>query len=83
MEDENGDDPKIIAVPDHSVDPFYSDVRSGQHLPDYTKNQIEHFFKHYKETEPNKFVKIKGWGNMALAKQLIMKGIRSSKRFER
>lgn len=78
MEDEKGNDPKIIAVPNRSVDPFYSHFRSGEHLPVYTKNQIEHFFKHYKETEPDKFVKIKGWGSVTMAKNLIMRSIRSN-----
>lgn len=76
MEDENGDDPKIIAVPNRSVDPFYADVKSAQHLPEYTKNQIEHFFEHYKESEPNKFVKIKGWGSVDLAHRLITKAMK-------
>lgn len=75
MEDENGDDPKIISVPNKTVDPFYAKVNSGNQLPEYTRKQIEHFFKHYKETEPNKFVRIGGWGDVAMAKKLIRSAI--------
>ena len=76
-EDEKGHDAKIIAVPNPGVDPFYSSVNSADQIADYTKNQIEHFFRHYKETEPEKFVKISGWESGDYAKKLIKDAIKA------
>lgn len=72
-EDEKGPDTKIVAVPVESVDPSYSDLDSINQLPEFTKKQIEHFFRRYKEAEPNKFVKIKEWKDEKYAKELIRK----------
>lgn len=74
-EDEKGPDAKIIAVPNPGVDPFYSNINSTEELPDFTKNQIAHFFGHYKEMEPNKFVEIKGWQDVDHAKKMIRDAI--------
>lgn len=71
MEDEKGPDAKIIAVPARHVDPNYSDVDTIEQLPEFSKRQIEHFFQHYKESEPNKFVKMGGWKGQDYAKALI------------
>jgi inorganic pyrophosphatase len=71
MEDEKGSDAKIVAVPARHVDPSYSDVDSIKELPEFTKKQIEHFFSHYKESEPHKFVKIGAWKDHEYAKDLI------------
>ena len=38
--------------------------------------QIQHFFEHYKDLEPGKWVKIIGWGDVEEAKQLIRDAIR-------
>ena len=71
MEDEKGPDAKIIAVPARNVDPNYSDVDTIEQLPEFSRRQIEHFFQHYKESEPNKFVKMGGWKGQTYAKELI------------
>ena len=71
MEDEKGPDAKIVAVPARHVDPNYSDVDSVVQLPEFTRRQIEHFFQHYKESEPGKFVTIDGWEDDRHAKDLI------------
>jgi inorganic pyrophosphatase len=39
------------------------------------KNQIEHFFAHYKDLEPNKWVKIEGWADLDAAKAEITSSI--------
>ena len=57
--DEKGDDEKIIAVPSTQVDPNYSDISNYTDLPKWTLSNIEHFFKHYKDTEKNKWVIVK------------------------
>lgn len=59
MEDEAGIDTKILAVPTKKVDPFVSHIRNVEDIDDTTKQKIKHFFEHYKELEPNKWVKVK------------------------
>lgn len=59
MEDEEGTDTKILAVPTAKVDPFYAHINDISDLEDAVKNRIRHFFEHYKELEPGKWVKLK------------------------
>lgn len=59
MEDESGIDTKIISVPLEKIDPFYSSIKDIKDLDISFKNRIKHFFEHYKELEPNKWVKTK------------------------
>lgn len=73
MEDEKGPDAKIVAVPARKVDPSYSEVDSIRQLPEFTKRQIEHFFQHYKESEPNKFVRMGGWRDREQAREMIVR----------
>jgi len=61
MEDEAGVDTKIIAVPTKKVDPFLSHIENISDLDQTTKKKIKHFFDHYKEIEPNKWVKTKNF----------------------
>ena len=71
MEDDGGGDEKIIAVPSTKLTQRYDKVQTVADLPDITLNHIEHFFAHYKDLEPNKWVKIKEIGDVNLAKTLI------------
>ena len=71
MEDEGGPDAKLVAVPARHIDPTYSDVEHIMQIPEFTRKQIEHFFSHYKESEPNKFVKVDKWEDQKFAKALI------------
>jgi inorganic pyrophosphatase len=75
MEDEAGGDEKIIAVPSSKLTQHYERVRSYGDLPDITLQQIQHFFEHYKDLEPGKWVKVQGWGNAGEAKALIADAI--------
>ncbi len=75
--DEKGPDAKVIAVPAKEIDPIYSGINSISELPEFTRKQIEHFFQHYKESEPNKFVKIEGWEGGEYAKNLIVEAMRT------
>ncbi len=59
MEDESGKDTKVIAVPHEKIDPSYANIGDISDLPDALKNKIKHFFEHYKELEPGKWVKVK------------------------
>ena len=71
MEDQEGQDEKIIAVPSHRLTKRYDDLRTHTDLPDITLQQIEHFFEHYKDLEPGKWVKIGDWGGVDEAHRLI------------
>ncbi|BFH73590.1 inorganic diphosphatase [Sulfurisphaera javensis] len=76
MRDEEGEDAKIIAVPKDKVDPTYSNIKDIIDLPQSVKNKINHFFEHYKELEPGKWVKISGWGGVTEAKARINEAIK-------
>lgn len=75
MEDESGKDEKILAVPHSKLHPFYDNVQSYTDLPPILLQQIEHFFAHYKDLEPGKWVKVTGWGNADEAARLIQEGL--------
>ncbi len=57
MEDEEGVDTKLIAVPIQKVDPLFGTWNDISDIPEHTKAKIKHFFDHYKDLEPGKFVK--------------------------
>ena len=59
MEDEKGIDEKVIAVPHHKLTAFYDKVRDVADLPEITVQRILHFFTHYKDLEPGKWVKVR------------------------
>ncbi|KXV73029.1 inorganic pyrophosphatase, partial [Gluconobacter japonicus] len=63
MEDESGQDEKIICVPHDKIHPQFTDVKSIDDLPEITRKAIEHFFERYKDLEPNKWVKVTGWAD--------------------
>ena len=75
MQDEAGGDEKIIAVPVSRLTRRYERVVTYTDLPDITLKQIEHFFQHYKDLEPNKWVRVGGWGGPDEAMQLITEAI--------
>ncbi|MCA1653101.1 MAG: inorganic diphosphatase [Sphingomicrobium sp.] len=71
LEDEAGGDEKLLAVPEVKTTPYYADVREGSDLPGIVLQQIEHFFTHYKDLEPEKWVRIGKWGDSEAARQVI------------
>lgn len=75
MEDEAGQDAKLLAVPVDKLTPMYHGVESPKDLPQLVLDQISHFFAHYKDLEPGKFVKINGWFGNDEAKKEIMEGV--------
>ena len=75
MVDDGGGDEKIIAVPSHKLTKRYDSVKNYTDLPIITLEQIQHFFEHYKDLEPGKWVKVNGWGDAAEAKKLIVEAI--------
>lgn len=76
MEDEAGIDTKIIAVPTLKVDPFFSKINDVADLDEMTKKKIQHFFNHYKELEPGKWVKTKKFLGKEEAYKAIKKSIK-------
>jgi inorganic pyrophosphatase len=75
MSDDGGGDEKIIAVPSPKLTQRYVNVRNYTDLPVITLEQIQHFFEHYKDLEPGKWVKIAGWGDAGEARQRIQQAI--------
>jgi inorganic pyrophosphatase len=80
MMDESGGDEKIIAVPSPKLTQRYMNVNNYSDLPAITLEQIRHFFEHYKDLEPGKWVKVQGWGDAAEAKALILEAIERAQR---
>jgi len=75
MTDEAGEDAKLLAVPVDKLTPMYRDVDGPRDLPQIVLDQISHFFQHYKDLEPGKFVKVQGWLDKEEAKKEIMEGV--------
>lgn len=71
MEDEAGQDEKILSVPVDALHPYYSNVSSYRDLPNILVEQITHFFEHYKDLEKDKWVKIVRWGEADEACRMI------------
>ena len=79
MEDESGQDEKIICVPHDKIHPLYKNVHKIEDLPEITVKAIEHFFTRYKDLEPGKWVKVTGWADKAAAEAVIVKAIAAAK----
>ena len=71
MEDESGIDEKLLCVPVDKLHPYYSDVTSAEDLPQIVRDQIGHFFEHYKDLESGKWVKVQGWEGAEKAREMI------------
>ena len=79
MEDDAGGDEKIIAVPMPKLTKRYAHIEDYTQLPEITIKQVQHFFEHYKDLEPGKWVKVLGWGDAAEARRLIAAAIARAK----
>ena len=73
MSDEAGGDEKLLAVPHEKLSQLYNDVHDIDDVPQQLKDQIVHFFEHYKDLEKGKWVKVEGWENADAAREAIMK----------
>jgi inorganic pyrophosphatase len=78
MSDEGGEDAKIICVPTSKADKLYDNIKNLNDLPEIEKNKIKHFFEHYKDLEPEKWVKIDSWGSGEDALKIIDDAISST-----
>lgn len=75
MEDDGGMDEKILAIPTPKIMPYYADIKGYTDMPTIFIEQVEHFFKHYKDLEKGKWAKIIRWGDAAEAKKIIEEAI--------
>jgi inorganic pyrophosphatase len=74
MDDEAGGDAKLLAVPIDKLSGLYRQIQSPRDLPEITTQQISHFFEHYKDLEPGKWVRISTWVGAEEAKREILDG---------
>ncbi|MGI4950198.1 MAG: inorganic diphosphatase [Janthinobacterium lividum] len=79
MEDESGQDEKIICVPHDKIHTQYTDVHSIDDLPKITRSAIEHFFTRYKDLEPGKWAKVTGWASKEAAQAVILESLKAAK----
>jgi len=76
MEDEEGIDHKIVCVPAKAkIDPICGAWESMADVPQPKLDQIEHFFEHYKDLEPEKWVKLKDWQDAAAADKILQAAV--------
>ena len=80
MTDEAGGDTKLLAVPIDKLTPIYRSIETVRDLPEVTLAQITHFFAHYKDLEPGKWVKVEGWGTPDDARREIADGVKRFKK---
>lgn len=76
MEDEKGEDEKILAVPSEKMNSEYSSINEIDELPKTVLNKVEHFFEHYKDLEKGKWVKVAGYKNSEEAKNKILEAVK-------
>ncbi|QWL31572.1 inorganic diphosphatase [Rathayibacter toxicus] len=74
MSDEAGSDSKVIVVP--AKDPRWQHIQDITDVPEHTTHEIKHFFEHYKDLEPNKWVTVEAWGDAAEAEGIVQDGIK-------
>lgn len=79
MEDEAGIDTKVLAVPVDKLTTMYRAIKTINDFPEAQLAQITHFFEHYKDLEPGKWVKVLGWVGPEEAKQDILEGVENYK----
>ena len=83
LQDEAGGDHKILAVPIDKLSALYRSIKSPRDLPEITTQQIAHFFEHYKDLEPGKWVRVATWVEAHDAKQEILESVTRYKAAER
>ena len=79
LEDEAGGDEKLLCVPIDATFPYYRNIGEGSDLPEIVMQQIEHFFTHYKDLEPKKWVRVGRWGDADDARAVLLEAIERAK----
>ncbi len=80
LEDEAGGDEKLLCVPVDGTFPYYRKIGERGDLPEIVMQQIEHFFMHYKDLEPEKWVRMGRWGGADDARAVLMEAIELGKK---
>jgi len=75
MEDESGQDAKVLAVPTEKILPTYAGIKSHGDVDPLILARIQHFFEHYKDLEKGKWVKVTGWADAEAARAEISSGV--------
>lgn len=79
MEDEKGEDEKVLAVPSEKMNSEYSKYNEISDIPEVTLKKVEHFFEHYKDLEKGKWVKVAGYKDSKEAKNKILEAVERAK----
>lgn len=79
MEDEKGEDEKVLAVPSEKMNSEYSKYNEISDIPEVTLKKVEHFFEHYKDLEKGKWVKVAGYKDSKEAKNKILEAVERTK----
>ena len=80
LEDEAGTDEKLLAVPTTRISPYYKDVAEYTDLPPIVVEQIGHFFTHYKDLEPEKWVRVGKWGGRDEAYRVVLDSLERARK---
>lgn len=80
MEDEKGEDEKVIAVPVEKINSEYSSLKEIEDVPQLLLDKIKHFFEHYKDLEKGKWVKVSGFKNASEAKNKILEAVKRARK---
>jgi inorganic pyrophosphatase len=80
LEDEAGGDEKVLAVPVPKITRLYDKVRSWSDIPEIDLQRIQHFFEHYKDLEPEKWVRVGSWRDAEQAHAVITSAIERARR---
>ena len=75
LEDEAGGDEKILAVPARKITPLYDKVERYDDIPEIDLSRIQHFFEHYKDLEPKKWVRVGNWRGVDEASRIITEAV--------
>ncbi|MBL0849371.1 MAG: inorganic diphosphatase [Candidatus Liberibacter ctenarytainae] len=76
MEDDGGNDEKILAVPSHNITGLYDKIHSYKDIPNSYLHKVEHFFQHYKDLESGKWAKLGGWEGIEEAHKTIIEAMK-------
>ena len=78
MEDDGGIDTKVVCVLEK--DPRWQHIQDISDVPQTLKDEIEHFFVHYKDLEPGKWAKVGGWEGVEAAQKTVADGFEAYER---
>lgn len=75
MQDDGGQDEKILAVPAHKLTAMYDRVHDVADVQPIQLERVKHFFTHYKDLEPDKWARISHVGDAAEARRVVRDAI--------